>query len=1367
MKKRCMGCMHVYSEGYDVCPHCGYVDGTQAEEAVYMQPGTLLHDRYIMGKVIGSGGFGTTYIGWDGKLEQRVAIKEYLPSEFSTRMPGRSMITVMSGEKAEQFHSGLEKFIDEAKRLAGFQNEAGIVRVFDSFEENGTAYIVMEYLDGETLTSWLEHEGIIDEDTAVEMLMPVMETLKIVHEKGIIHRDIAPDNIFITKSGEVKLIDFGAARFATTTHSRSLSVIIKQGYSPEEQYNSRGDQGPWTDVYAVGAVLYKMITGKTPPDALDRRAAIETKKKDILVNPCNLTKGLSEVREVALLNALNIQYNDRTPNMQTLIQELNADKPAKLLKNRIRRIDLYRMPLWSKILVSVLLAGVVTFGVLLLTGVIQFASLFSDELVCPDGFVVVPGVMEKEPEEAQEILGEAQLQLNIIGVENYERLEDGIVIYQSPLEEAWLEINSNVNVKLNVGSLEITEGFMPYVLYYGSAEAEQRIQEAGLTDIKLNITEEYSDTVGAGLVLSQNPAQGTKADEIPVINLVISKGTEPIELTVDVAGQSEKEAKNALEAIGLIVQTQYDYSDEVDEGYVIAQSVAKGELVVKGETKIVITVSKGEEASDESALVEVPDVVGKTQTEAVKLLEEAGFKVQVSGEYSDTVKKDTIIRQAQSGKQEKGSAIVIYVSKGKDNTEQIESQSAADKETVSQTQQQTEVQQQTTAEQTEAPVTQAPVLNQFTVSFNGNGGNASEESRVITEGNAVGNLPTASRGTYTFDGWYTAANGGNRISSSTVVTGNVTFYAHWSKNRVTITFNANGGTASESSRSVDEGGTLGDLPTATRETYTFVGWYTAASGGSRISASAIVSDNQTYYAHWSKNAVTVTFDGNGGNASESSRTVDEGETVGTLPTASRSNYTFDGWYTAKEGGTQIGTSSKITADVTYYAHWTVNQYTLSFNANGGTVSTSSKKVDYGAAYGTLPTPARDYYTFDGWYTSLSGGTQVTASTTMEGSNVTVYAHWTANAYTLVFNANGGTISTSSKTVSYGSAYGTLPTPTRDYYTFNGWYTSSSGGTQVTASTTMGGGNVTVYAHWTANTYTLTFNANGGSVSTSSKIISYSAAYGTLPTPTRDYYTFNGWYTSSSGGTQVTASTIMGGSNVTVYAHWELKPESDWVLASNVPSGAQITQTQWTYTRTQTKESTNSSESGWTQTGSYWSQTGSGSTYYAAFPTGYDTSNTYYTSFSKSAYSSYDNGSTKREVSNAWAGYIYWHWMYDCGNANGISTRAIYYKYGYGPDNGYLYKYFYAFTSTNGNYSSDMYYCNSQLMTNYIIPERTAYSLCGGATRWFRFDYYTSTYTDYQKIYQYKKVTNNIVSSTEVTAGGEISNVQKYVKYREK
>ena len=246
---------------------------------------------------------------------------------------------------------------------------------------------------------------------------------------------------------------------------------------------------------------------------------------------------------------------------------------------------------------------------------------------------------------------------------------------------------------------------------------------------------------------------------------------------------------------------------------------------------------------------------------------------------------------------------------------------------------------------------------------------------------------------------------------------------------------------------------------------------------------------------------------------------------------------------------------------------TAKQYTVTFNANGGSVSTRSKTVTYGGTYGTLPTPTRSGYTFNGWYTAASGGTRIYAATSYSRSgDQTLYAHWTRNAttakrYTVTFNANGGSVSTRSKTVTYGGTYGTLPTPTKSGYTFNGWYTAASGGSRVYASTKYSrSGNQTLYAHWTKKAttrrYTVTFNANGGSVSTRSKTVTYGGTYGTLPTPTRSGYTFNGWYTAASGGSRIYASTKYSrSSNQTLYAHWTKNASSSSTVT--VPAGHRV------------------------------------------------------------------------------------------------------------------------------------------------------------------------------------------------------------------
>ena len=394
-----------------------------------------------------------------------------------------------------------------------------------------------------------------------------------------------------------------------------------------------------------------------------------------------------------------------------------------------------------------------------------------------------------------------------------------------------------------------------------------------------------------------------------------------------------------------------------------------------------------------------------------------------------------------------------------------------------------------------------------------------------------------------------------------------TLTAYFTLKSYTVTWNANGGTVSPASTTKTHGSTLGTLPTPIRNStaeysYTFAGWFTAATGGTQITASTTVTKDVTYYAHWTatKRSYTATFNGNGGGTpSPSTITKKYNTALGTLPTCTRTGYTFLGWYTASSGGTKISTTTVVTKDITYYAQWSINSYTLTFNPNGGTVTPTSKDLEYNSAYGILPTPTRasdtQYtYTFAGWYTAATGGTQVTAATKMAAKDTTIYAHWTSNtrSYTVSYQTTYGTLNKTSQSVAYnskGSCTLTMPDNTAEFtYTFVGWYTAANGGgtkvgSELTLETPAIKGTVTYYAYVTRSTksYTHTFNANGGgTVSPATITKAYNTALGTLPTVSRTGYTFVGWFDTSaaSGGTQATTATKVTGTK-TWYARWSI------------------------------------------------------------------------------------------------------------------------------------------------------------------------------------------------------------------------------------
>lgn len=521
--------------------------------------------------------------------------------------------------------------------------------------------------------------------------------------------------------------------------------------------------------------------------------------------------------------------------------------------------------------------------------------------------------------------------------------------------------------------------------------------------------------------------------------------------------------------------------------------------------------------------------------------------------------------------------------------------------------------------------------------------------------------------------------------------------------------------------------------------------------------------------------VQISFHADGGT-SKPPMEVEIDKPYGQLPSPTRENYSFAGWYTQPEGGEQITESSVITSeeDLTLYARWEPKTFTIFFHAGGGTVSTASKTATFGEKYGALPTPTRDYYSFVGWFTAASGGEKVSEDTVAEASSdITLYAQWSQDSFTVSFNANGGSVTAESMEAFRGVPFGTLPTPTRENYDFTGWFTRTEDGDPIDSSTVLETKeDITVYAHWEPKTFTVSFNANGGNVNSSGKTVTYGDKYGSLPTPSRDYYHFEGWFTASSGGSRVTSDTVADQTaNTTIYAHWTQK-DAIWAKASDVPGNAQIVNRKWSYTKTTTTESTNTSMSGYSQVSSYWQETGSGSTNYASFPSTFDTSHSLYKNFSKSAYSGFENATSKRVVSNSWAGYIYWHWMYNVPYSNTtvrfISDRTGNFdKYGKTNSSSYYFGWFYAFTSSvNCKYLDNNYCCNRNQPSYYchdILPSDKSKV---GTPRFFRFDYYKSSYTDYVKVFVYQK-TENLESYSKVTAGGDISNVQEWVQYRPK
>ena len=308
--------MHALAAGETVCPECGRPYGSVKAESFALKPGTILDGKYLVGEMLGQGGFGITYIGFDLLLEQKIAIKEYFP--MSTGMVSREGRSTVVWSDAVMQKSGVEKgfdsFLKEARKMAKLRSIPSVVGVNSVFIQNETAYIVMDFIEGETLLKKLQREGPMDYGTCVSLMTPIMQALSEVHKHGIIHRDISPDNIMVQNDGRLILLDLGAAKDLDIQgkdgNMQSSQMVAKQGFSPVEQYGRDGKIGSWTDVYAMAATIYYCCTGVLPPSATDRTI------NDTLTCRPRLTKEEFDV----LAFCMNVLPQNRPQNMDALLQ---------------------------------------------------------------------------------------------------------------------------------------------------------------------------------------------------------------------------------------------------------------------------------------------------------------------------------------------------------------------------------------------------------------------------------------------------------------------------------------------------------------------------------------------------------------------------------------------------------------------------------------------------------------------------------------------------------------------------------------------------------------------------------------------------------------------------------------------------------------------------------------------------------------------------------------------------------------------------------------------------------------------------------------------------------------------------------------
>ncbi len=533
----CNNCMSQIPNVCVYCPICGAAVSEQNLEH-QLPCGTRLNGKYLVGRVIGEGGFGITYIGLDCDLERKVAIKEYYPNGYANRSTTvRNDVTFINNSQGNYFSDSKQQFLREAKNLARFSSEPGVVSVHDYFTENNTAYIVMEYIEGDTLAAHLSKKGVFRYDEIFRLMLPIMRVLEKMHAQGIIHRDISPDNIMFAKDGTLRLMDFGAARFFNGSEKKSMSVLLKHGYTPFEQYSSTGNQGAWTDVYALCATMYKCITGRTPADSLDRvtqdtilppRAlgvAIPESCQNILLYgmalyPDNRCRDMGEL--IALIEgaplepALSVKYETQPNNKSrnhTTPEYNNTGTNSTVYADEFLRSENKRPKSDKGLVAAVFSVAAVIIAGSVLAFTIFFTSRDSGGNTSSGSTAPVTTEAPTEPP-----------------------TEPPTETPTDPPTEPPTDPPTNPPTNPPVDS----KVSVPSVVGMKTVDAYSTIGQAGL---KYNVEYTYSSSVPKDYIISQEPSQGAKLNKGDYVSVVVSKG----EKEVSVVQQSSAVSKTTTE----------------------------------------------------------------------------------------------------------------------------------------------------------------------------------------------------------------------------------------------------------------------------------------------------------------------------------------------------------------------------------------------------------------------------------------------------------------------------------------------------------------------------------------------------------------------------------------------------------------------------------------------------------------------------------------------------------------------------------------------------------------------------------------------------------------------------------------------------
>ena len=616
--KFCYHCMQqIQDEKLHTCPSCGKSLKIEQTSAKFLKPGTVLQGKFIVGQPLGAGGFGNTYIGWNQLLLRKVAIKEFYPEQYCVRAADGVHVTVPDGKLQPRFRKGLQQFLEEARSVAALQDIKGVVEISNFFEENGTGYIVMEYLEGMDVKAILKKSGSRkDYEWCRRVILTVLHTLRDIHKRGVLHRDIAPDNIFVTDEGVIKLIDFGAAKHASALANMKSDIVLKVGYAPIEQYSRSAPQGPYTDLYAVAALFYRMLTGQKPIPANERL------EQDTLIPPSEMGIVLPEQAEMGMMVCLNVKPEYRLQTAEEFMEVLDGKyfrpvyEPEWILPPAEEKLTfmgkLSRLPVAAK--AAICFGGICLVGVLVAGGIIlgnqgNQNTVDLDSKV-EDGMIRMEDYSGKAYEAVVESLKNQGYKTIIEPKYDFNSAEEGTIIAQSIKPSEVVSLDTELQFTVSGGNqtysipdfsstteTEIIEYFTARNFdvevhadpYDRKVRTEKAVDDGlGKKDGRVVIYWYFSKNIDRGVCYDQSVGAGEKCSASDNVKFFISMGGVEEDFIVKMPNFSDMtkaQVNKKLKNLGVenIVTVEYkkatEYSDEIDKNKILKQSIKAGKKI--------------------------------------------------------------------------------------------------------------------------------------------------------------------------------------------------------------------------------------------------------------------------------------------------------------------------------------------------------------------------------------------------------------------------------------------------------------------------------------------------------------------------------------------------------------------------------------------------------------------------------------------------------------------------------------------------------------------------------------------------------------------------------------------------------------------